>query len=510
MKKILITTIGLILLTAQAVIAQPETDWQKSFDGNTPESDSRINDIIQTADGGYIAVGSGNVSGGDLPIGNIGGHDVLIIKMTASGVLEWSKYWGAEGYDVAYSVIQALDGGYIIAGETASLFGGENNGGYDGFVIKINASGVLQWKKLYGGTGSDEITAIRQNLDGTLIFTGTTSSPQIPDFKGQSDVWLTKLAVDGSIIWEKAKGYSGSEGAGSIEITADGGYILCGYTNAPSASNHHGQKDLWVLKLSALGDIAWQKCIGGSDNEGGGIAIEANDGSIMIFGHSSSNDGDAIGNKGSEDLLLAKLDASGNMVYSKLYGGTQRDWVTRFSGLKQTPDGGFVFLGTSKSGNGDVSGNNGGADFWLVKVNPLGNVEWQQCIGGGGDDFASALALSADGGYLLAGVYNDKNAYIVKMKWNNTGIENLADDGKMNIFPNPSSDVLNIDIKWKKPERSSLTVYDITGRVCILQNLEKAEHANAQIDISQLPAGTYYLKIVNTQGQMSKAFQVVK
>lgn len=178
MKKKLIKTIGLLCFTAQAAFAQPGIEWQKIFEGSSTSTRSKIYDIIQTSDGGYIAVGNGNSSGGDLPSGYIDAIDALIIKMDASGAVQWSKYWGAQEYDHANSVIQTIDGGFVITGQTESSFGGSNQGGYDGFVIKLDATGTLQWKKLYGGSNDDQIFSIRQNPDGTFIFAGSTKSPR--------------------------------------------------------------------------------------------------------------------------------------------------------------------------------------------------------------------------------------------------------------------------------------------------------------------------------------------
>lgn len=246
------------------------------------------------------------------------------------------------------------------------------------------------------------------------------------------------------------------------------------------------------------------------------MVFESNDGSILVSGDSYSNDDDATGNQGYGDLLLAKLDASGNLINSKLYGGSESECVNLLDNekptgvIKQTSDGGFVLLGSTKSNDGGVSGNNGDFDFWLIKIDSLWNIEWQSCIGGGGTDYAKALGLTSDGGYILAGQYNNENAWIVNMKGNNTSIAKQDQNAKVSIFPNPTSDVLKIVIDWDKPQESILTIYDITGRICLLQNLEKSEHIQKQIDVSKMPVGSYYLKVENARGQMSKAFQVVK
>ena len=506
MKKIWITTIAAFFLSAQAAFSQPTVEWTKVFEGNSAVSQSNINDIIQTADGGFIAVGTGKTSSGNLPSGYIDGTDALIIKMDATGAVQWSKYWGAQEYDQANSVIQTSEGGYIIAGKTNSTFGGMNHGLVDGFVIKLDATGALLWKKLYGGSNNDEIASIRENPDGTFIFAGSTKSPEINGYHGDWDVWIAKLDVNGTIIWENAKGYSDLDKAYSIELAADGGYIVGGNTDSPSATNYHGGTDLWVLKLTAAGAISWQQCIGGTKYERGGIAIEASDGSIMVLGDSYSNDDNAIGNHGAYDLLLAKLNATGTLIYSKMYGGTWDEWASTIndrnsSGIKQTPDGGFVLIGSASSDDGDLSSNNGEFDFWLVKISSLGNIEWQQCIGAAGDDLAHCVRLSSDGGYILAGQYNSQNAWIIKLKNENAGIENLELDAKMNIYPNPTSDILNIEIDWEKAQSSVLTIFDITGRVIHTQPINEKD--TIQMDVSKLSGGVYRLSITDDNGNVS-------
>lgn len=507
-----IFTLG-ILLAAGGAFAQPAIDWQKNFQGGSSNYKSEFNAVIATADGGYIAVGKGWGSAGDLPNGYIDHGDALIIKTAADGTVQWSDYWGQQEEDAAMSVIQTADGGYVVAGYTAH-FSTLSMGGNDGFVVKYNAAGTIQWEHIYGGSGHDLIYSICQTSDGGYAFVGSTKSPEVSGYHGGSDLWVAKIDATGTEVWSKAKGYSGEEAANSVTLASDGGFIIAGKTNSPGAVNYKGGYDIWVMKVTTNSNIDWQTCVGGTKDDAGSSVLVAADGSIWLAGRTKSNDSDISGNHSNDknDLVLAHLDAAGTLINTKVFGGTSDD-ATGFTdnqSIKQTSDGGFVMLTSTLSNDGDVSGNHGSYDFWLLKANAAGNLEWQQCIGGGTQDYANALDLTADGGYILAGQYNTSNAWLIRVKGTPSDIENLADQAALAIYPNPVSGILNIFIDWEKPQSSTLTVYDITGRALIMQTMDKGNRMQTQIDISALPAGSYYLKIATSEAQMAKSFQVVR
>lgn len=493
MKKLFTLSVGLFI-SSSAVLAQPAINWQKNFHGSNAALKSEFNAVAATSDGGYIAVGTGKGTGGDLPSGGyVDNGDALIIKTASDGTVQWSDYWGFQEQDEAMAVIQTADGGYAVAGYTAYA-GGASLGGNDGFVVKYDATGTVQWEHIYGGSGHDIIYDIKATTDGGYIFVGTTKSPEIPGYHDGNDLWAMKIDATGTEVWSRAKGGAGSEVGYSVALAATGGYIVTGSTKSPDATNYKGGLDMWVLKLTTAGAIAWQTCVGGTNDDYGSSVITAADGSIWVTGGTKSNDIDISGNHGGNDLMLAHLNTSGSILSTKVYGGSDEDANLLYKPhLRQTTDGGFVMLSSSKSNNADVSGNHGSYDFWLLKTNASGNLEWQQCIGSTNQDYANALDLTSDGGYILAGQYNNNDAFLVRMKGSNVGIKDLS-EFHTSVYPNPANDVLHITTD---KAIASANIFDMAGR----KVWSSSNISNKTIRLTTLNAGIYFLQVHFQDGQ---------
>ena len=176
------------------------------------------------------------------------------------------------------------------------------------------------------------------------------------------------------IQWQKCLGGTGYEEAHSIQQSTDGGYIVEGYSksNDGDVSGHHGplvRRDYWVVKTDQSGTIEWQKSLGGSDSDEANSIQQTTDGGYIVAGFSSSTDGDITGTHGGMDYWLVKLDSVGNLQWQKSFGGTGDD---RAYFIQQSSDGGYVVAGYSGSNDGDATGNHGGMDYWLVKLDSMG------------------------------------------------------------------------------------------------------------------------------------------
>ncbi len=205
-----------------------------------------IYDIKQTSDGGYIVAGRTNSYGA-------GNYDYWVLKLNSAGGSDWQETYGGSASDIAYSIQQTSDGGYIIAGVSYS-FGVENG---DVWVLKLNNAGIIQWQKAYGGTAIDRAYSIKQTADGGYIIAGDTQSFGA----GAFDAWVIKINSSGDIQWQRAYGGEYGDSANAIQQTDDGSYIL----GASTYSYGNGQSDVWVLKLTSNGSILWQKTYGGSN-----------------------------------------------------------------------------------------------------------------------------------------------------------------------------------------------------------------------------------------------------
>ena len=345
----------------------PVIAWQKSFGGSGSDY---AQSIQQTTDGGYIVAGWSTSIGGDVT-GNNGGVDYWIVKLDANGNITWQKSLGGTGGDHAYSIQQTTDGGYIVAGNSTSNDGDVTGfiGSWDYWIVKLDANGNITWQKSLGGSNGDEAYSIQQTTDGGYIVAGWSLSNDgnVTGNNGSSDYWIVKLDATGNITWQKSLGGSGVDFAYSIQQTTDGGYIVAGYSNSNNGdvTGNNGSNDFWIVKLDTTGNITWQKSFGGSGNETAWSIHQTIEGGYIVAGWSLSNDGNVTGNNGSSDCWIVKLDASGNIISQKSLGGSNVD--AAYS-IHQTTDGGYIVAGWSDSNDGDVTVNNGNADFWIVKL----------------------------------------------------------------------------------------------------------------------------------------------
>ena len=367
--------------------------------------------IQQTADGGYIVVGVGDSKDGDNTGNDAGG--IWVVKLNSTGNIEWQKMVGSGSSGVA--VQQTTDGGYIVAGYSY-YYDGEltgNHGGFDYFVLKLTSTGNIEWQKSFGGSDTDDVYAIQQTTDGGYIVAGYSYSNDgdvTGNHGGLGDAWIVKLNSTGNIEWQKCLGGSSGDAAYAIQQTNDGGYIVAGESGSTDGdlSGVHGGSGYWVVKLNSTGNIEWQKSLGGSKGGTANSIKQTADGGYIVAGWSYSNDGDVTGNHGLADCWIVKLNSTGNLEWQKSLGGSSED---RAHAIYQTTDGGYIFAGLSWSNDGDVTGNHGDLDCWIVKLNSTGNLEWQKSLGGSdndGADFNNTIQQTKDGGYIV-GAYSYSN-----------------------------------------------------------------------------------------------------
>lgn len=343
--------------------------WHKAYGGSMDESATTI---LPTSDGGYIVAASTNSNDGDISFSQLR-TDVWILKLNSKGDIEWQKNYGGKGDDEVSTIIATRDGGYLFGGKTNSKDGDvtANRGADDGWLVKINARGSVEWQKTYAGRIlNDGVNAVRQTPDGGYIVAAFASSMgnDVQEFKGVQDFWIFKTDSRGEIQWQKAYGGRQRDIPYDIQLTGDGGYVVAGSSQSVDfdVPDKRGRfDDYWLVKISGSGELQWQKTFGGSRNEIAYSVIQTRDGGYLVAGAASSADGDVTGLKGGDDIWLIKTDASGNLSWQKTLGGSYDD--KGFS-LKPTPDNRFVIAGHTASNNGDIISKIGNYDGWLVKV----------------------------------------------------------------------------------------------------------------------------------------------
>jgi hypothetical protein len=357
-------------------------------------------------DGGYVFAGhttrieSGNITGG-----------MWIVKVDSYGKKIWEKTYVGSGVETAYS-IAAWAGGYIIVGKTYGTIGNMPAiyGDGDGLVLKIDESGNAVSQRAFGGADYDEFVKIIPDEAGNYLLVGHTYSTDgnFSTNHGASDLFAIKIDAWLNPVWQKTFGSTGSESGVSGAICKDGGYIITGYTdgNDGDLTFNHGGIDFWALNVSGDGEIIWQRTYGGSGFELASSTTASADGGCVITGLTTSSDGDITTRKGGfVDGWLVKIDKHGALKWDKTVGGTNFEQCL-FS--MTTHNGDYLIGGNTTSIDGDFVGNKGGQDGWAMHIDKQGNEKWVRVIGGKSIDLFKGAHERVKGNYILAG-YSESN-----------------------------------------------------------------------------------------------------
>lgn len=341
--------------------ATGDTLWSKTYGGVNRE---HCYSLIQASDGGFALAGMTASSGA-------GSGDFFLVKTDSAGNQQWSKTYGSISYEQAFCVIQTNDAGYALAGYSYSNVG-------DVWLVKTDTSVMQSWNKSYGGTLDDVAWSVIQTDDGGYALAGMTSSFGA----GGYDFWLIKTDANGNHLWNKAYGGMRDEYAYSMIQTNDGGYILAGTTTSFGA----GYRDFWVVKTDVNGNQLWNFTCGRNEDDWINSIVKTADGGYALAG--------VINSPSNADYWLVKIDGSGKQLWNKSYGGIYMDvgWS-----LIQTSDNGFVFAGSTSSYG---AGKN---DSLLIRTDSLGNQLWNRTYGGTQDDYTWSIGNINDGSYIIGG-----------------------------------------------------------------------------------------------------------
>jgi len=334
----------------------------------------------------------------------------------------WEKSYGGKHAEFLFDAIPTPDYGFILAGSSISNKNGnksdKGNGDLDYWVWKMDEKGGLDWQKSFGGSGVDLLQSIQLTGDAGFILAGTSTSKKgeykKDDNKGNSDFWIIKLDAKGGEMWQKTIGGNGQEKLHSIKRTKDGGYIIGGSSTSDKTTTEgdkfgkteecRGNLDYWVVKLKEDGVIEWQKTIGGKYIDELKSIEQTKDGGYILGGYSNSpiSGEKSQKNIGIGDYWIVKLDNEGTIDWQKTIGGNKDD---NLFVLTQTIDGGFIAGGNSNSGSSfsKTKGNTDGTDFWVVKLDNEGTILWQETYNYGNTDILTSIVEDEDGTFLIGG-----------------------------------------------------------------------------------------------------------
>ena len=337
------------------------TTWSRTFGGE--DHDWAVS-VQRTSDGGYIVACHTQSDGPDT-------GDIYLIKMDSGGNEEWSKTFGGPVFDLASSVQQTLDGGYIVVGATE--ISRNTHWDTDFYMVKVGSGGSEEWSKTFGGRYADVAESVQQTSDGGYILVGFKETS-----KHRRDSYMVKTDSGGNEEWSMT--FDGpvfdalEDIAHSVQQTSDGGYIIAGHTRSDLAS--------YLIKTDSKGSEEWTRTFG----ETAYAVQQTTDGGYIVAGVT-------LEGERSKDAHVVKMDSSGNEEWSKTFGGPILDSA---SSVQQTLDGGYIIAGYTDSFP------TGERDIYLVKTDSKGGEEWSRALGGSQSDSASSVQQTFDGGYIVA------------------------------------------------------------------------------------------------------------
>lgn len=356
--------------------------FQKSLNGKLT---NYFNAIAPGLEGGYLCVGSNNFTG----FPGTGFGDAWMVKINNTGDTVWTRTMGGgSADDVANAVIPTLDGGFIV-GATSFSFG--NPGKSDWWLIKMKDNGDTAWTRVIGSIDTSEnLTSMAPLLNGDFIVGGTKYTPA-------GNALITKFDRNGNTIWEKYLDEFIGGTTTSVSVALDGSIFVSVITSG---------SDYGIIKLNANGEKIWSKILGSNKPDVPESIQSTIDGGCIVVGTSyGSENGDVTDKNHSSytDLWVVKLNASGNVTWNKLLGGSSFETYYRNAGITPTLDGGFVFAAVSSSPDGDVGANQSTVGTWAFKLNNSGQLLWSKPFGNPAGNEARGLLMNLDGSFWVAG-----------------------------------------------------------------------------------------------------------
>ena len=258
---------------------------------------------------------------------------------------------------------------------------------------------IVEWELSLGGSNLDTPYAIIENEDGSIVIFSSTRSNDIDslDHKGDYDVWIVKLNSTGQVLWQKSYGGSKGDFPYSAQKTEDGGYIISGESASSdgdiSSGNQGGFGDAWLIKLDNSGNLEWEKTYGGSGWDRGWSVLQNSESGYFLLVETNSSDGDVLTSYGESDFWLLKVDSIGVLEWQRTFGGSFYDfpWKLRFGN-----DGNLILTGDSGSEDGDVNGTLGMQDVWVITVSTQGEILSNRLYGGSKDEYLPNIFLHGD------------------------------------------------------------------------------------------------------------------
>lgn len=393
-RKSLLIPIAIIAFTFFARAQDTAIEWQKCFGGSDYDMPEKA---IATADGGLVVIGTTLSNDGDVS-GNEGGYDAWIIKLDAQGNLQWQKTIGGNYDDFAYGISQMSGGDYLVAGKTNSTSGtlAATNGMYDGWLARLSTDGKILWTKTMGTHGDDCFNAVFECENGNIVVAGSISRGTAGE-QGYTDYLLMKINAAGKILWAKPYGGSNEEVLSAAVRTPAGDFLLCGYSSSHDGmlAGTHGNNNVWIIKTDANGNMYWRKIVGNYIKGNAVRCAVTNESDFLISGFQSLN-----ARHQKTHFNVAQFSNGGKEEWS--YSFPENNYAT-YKGLRCTKqnDGGYFLGGIIKAE--DSNGNETMPEIFGIKLNSNGVPQWNQMLSSNQKDAAAILFQSLDECFVFTG-----------------------------------------------------------------------------------------------------------
>ena len=495
------------LLLPFSLKSQPPIEWEYNYGGSQYESG---NGIIQNAAKEFIMCSVAHSSDNDVS-GNHGNSDYWLVRLDSDGVMLNQKCIGGSGYDDGRSVIPVSTGGYVFLGAGGSGDGDQSGNwgnSYDYWIVKTDESFNIIWETNLGGNDFDVPYGVTETYDGGFVIAGLSRSSDgnVSANYGEEDYWIVKVDSAGNLLWEKNFGGSDFDEARAVIELVDHSLIIAGFSSSSDGDvvTPKGNQDFWVLRLNEFGAFVWAFNYGGAATDIATALIEDITGNIMILGETGSVNGDVSFNHGYSDFWLIQINPEGLLLWEKSYGGTNLEVPTS---IMQTSDSGFVMAGRSKSSDGDVSSNQGMEDYWIVKTDHDGNLEWEKAVGGSLNDGAECVIQTADTGYAVVGYTESSNgdisgnnygiadSWVVKLHEPPViGMKDISTDYLYKLYPNPAHNEIYLNSSIQK-----IKIFDLAGALILNE-----QNLNNKVDITEFQSGTYIAELCGRNGRVKR------
>ncbi len=386
-----------------------------------------------------------------------GEFDIALFKIDSDGNTVWSRTYGGADTEYGCDVKATGDGGLILVGSTQSY----GAGGRDIYLVRVDSLGDTLWTKTYGGLAHDDGRAVEITPDGGFLICGSTESSGA----GYSDLYLIKTDASGVVVWSRTFGGAGGDSGNDVHITLDGGFIAVGSTG----SFGEGYSSIYVIRGSAAGDSLWARTYGGTKADFGNAVTGGVDGGYIIAGRTASF------GAGFYDAYLVKIDDDGNFAWDKTFGGASNDYGY---GIYRAMDGTYMLTGVKEGSPSRKT------DVYVIKTDPSGNLIWERTYGGSQTDYGQSLFQEPGQDYLMVGysyssTLGGSDIYVIKIQGEATDAPEdepwlLPEGFALNQnYPNPFNAATNISFSLASRSEVAIEIYNILGqKIYAWENLE--------------------------------------